>query len=120
MTSVKVTMKPFAEIVKNHGLDTNGDVQKFLTNDINNRILRYMPYRTSALIKSKFISSPTTIEVNTPYARPMYYGIDKRTGKPYNYNRKMNNQAGPKWDERLMAAEKDAIAADLNDYIKGK
>ena len=100
--NVKVNMTPFNTIIARLGVDAHGDVQAFVTADINKRITRYMPYRSSALAtKTKFfvdkrggtghlsedgkrIKSPTEIEVVAPYAHAMYVGkvwVDPKTGK---------------------------------------
>ena len=131
---IKVKMKPVNVILARLGVDKNGEVQKFVTNDINKRITRYMPFRTGALAtKLKYIKSPTEIEVNAPYAHYQYAGkvrVNAKTGKGpalipgvgYRYrkgtvtnatNRNLvydkakHTLAGPNWDKRLMAAEGD-------------
>lgn len=143
-TRIKVEMKPVDTILTRLGVDKNGDVQMQVTRIINNRITKYMPFRTGVLsTKLKRIKSPTEIEVAAPYALYMYYGkvmVNARTGKgpafipgvgyryrkgtvlratdrDLNYDTTKNQQAGPFWDRRMMAAEKDQIAHDLQAYI---
>ena len=142
-TRVRVNMKPVNTILSRLGVDRNGDVQRFVTNTVNKRITRYMPYRSGVLsTKSKHIKSLTEIEVISKYARYMYYGelmVDHitgsawspkygwkvRTGIPLNYHRPGsgengagNSLAGPFWDRHLMNNEGDQIAADVQDYVK--
>lgn len=143
-TKVKLEMKPIATILARLGIDKNGRVQRFLTETVNRRITRYMPFRTGVLAsKLKFVSSPTEITVNGPYARYQYYGklwVDHITGSafspkygwkvptniPLNYHRpghggengSGNSEAGPFWDRRLMAAEKDVILREVGACIK--
>ena len=127
-TRIKVEMKPVNTILTRLGVDKNGDVQKFVTNTINRRMTRYMPYRTGALsTKLKYVKSPTEIEVLAPYARYQYYGKamagpppKEVTDKPLQYTKDFNPQAGPFWDRRMMAAEQNAIAADVMAYIRRK
>lgn len=147
-TRIKVEMKPINTILTRLGVNKTGDVQMQLTRIINKRMTRYMPYRTGALsTKFKYIKSPTEIEVLAPCARYQYYGkvmVNSKTGKGpalipgvgYRYKKgttlvatdrnldqttgTKNDRAGPYWDRRLMAAEKDAIAADVNAYIRRK
>lgn len=144
-TSIKVDMAPVNVILTRLGIDKNGDVQQFLTETINRRITKYMPYRTGALsTKLKFVKSPTEIEILAPYARYQYYGkvmVNAKTGKGpalipgvgYRYKKgtvlkvtdrdldqqtgTKNPKAGPFWDRRLMADEKGAIVADVQAYI---
>lgn len=148
-TRIRVDMEPIASILKRLGIDKNGDVQKHATSIINKRITRYMPYRTGALsTKVKYIKSPTEIEVDANYAHYQYVGkkrVNAKTGKGpaflegIGFRYKLgtvtkptdidldqrphspgNDRAGPLWDRRLMAAEKDAIVADIQDYIRRK
>ncbi|WP_312282056.1 minor capsid protein [Oscillibacter sp.] len=137
-TRVKVNMKPVNTILTRLGVDKNGDVQRFVTNTISNRLYKYIPKRGGVLEKSKYITSPTEIEVIQPYATFQYYGnvmvgthsrsawakkdepkevIDKKL----TYDTSKKPLAGPKWDKRMMANEKDAIAADVQDHVnRGK
>lgn len=142
---VKVDMKPVNTILTRLGINETGDVQMQATRIINQRITRYMPYRTGVLaMKSKYIKSPTEIEVLGPYAKYQYYGelmVDHitrsawspkyswkvRTGIPLNYHRPGNGEggagnplAGPKWDKRMMAAEGAQIAKEIQTYVDRK
>lgn len=123
---VKVEMKPVGTILARLGIDEKGRVQRFLTETVNRRITRYMPYRAGVLSsKLKFVSSPTEITVNGPYARYQYYG-KVMVGKPpkqvtdidLNYDKTKHPNAGPFWDRRMMAAEKDVIVREVGAYIK--
>lgn len=129
-TKIKVEMKPVNVIVNRLGVGKNGNVQLFVTNTINRRITRYMPYRSSTLsTKLKIIKSPTEIEVLGPYARYQYYG-KVMVGKPpktvtgrdldYSQSRNHNPLAGPYWDRALMAAEGKQIAAEVQQYVDRK
>lgn len=127
---VKVEMKPVRTIVNRLGVGKRGDVQQFVTNTINRRITRYMPYRSSALsTKLKHIKSPTEIEVLGPYAQYQYYGkvMVGRAPKTvtdrdldYTQSRTHNPKAGPYWDRALMASEGQQIRAEVQRYVKRK
>ena len=147
-TKIKVDMKPVNTILTRLGVDKTGDVQMQTTRIINQRITRYMPYRSGALsTKLKYIKSPTEIEVLGPYARYQYYGkvmVNAKTGKgpalipgvgfrykegtilkatDRNLDQKTgtkNDRAGPRWDRRLMAAEGAQIAKEIQDYVDRK
>ena len=143
-TRIKVEMKPVDTILTRLGVDKNGDVQMQLTRIINNRITKYMPFRTGVLsTKSKRIKSPTEIEVAAPYALYMYYGkvmVNSKTGKgpafipgvgyryrkgtvlkaterDLNYDLTKHPKAGPFWDRRMMASEAAQIAHDIQVYV---
>lgn len=141
---IKVEMKPVGTILIRLGVDKNGDVQMQVTRIINNRITKYMPFRTGVLsTKSKRIKSPTEIEVAAPYALYMYYGkvmVNSKTGKgpafipgvgyryrkgtvlkaterDLNYDLTKHPKAGPFWDRRMMASEAAQIAHDIQVYV---
>ena len=144
---VWVKMKPVAQILRAHGLDKNGDVQRYWTSMVNQRITRYMPYRSGMLSgKLKYISGPGEITVATPYARYQYYGrvmIDPAIGaagfmtkdgtwrsrkgaakvltnRPLTYDTSKHAQAGPFWDRRLIAAEGAAMVQDIRNYVRAR
>lgn len=143
-TRIKVEMKPVDTILTRLGVDKNGDVQMQVTRIINNRITKYMPFRTGALAtKLKRIKSPTEIEVAAPYALYMYYGkvmVNSKTGKgpafipgvgyryrkgtvlkaterDLNYDLTKHPKAGPFWDRRMMASDAAQIAHDIQVYV---
>lgn len=143
-TRIKVEMKPVDTILTRLGVDKNGDVQMQVTRIINNRITKYMPFRTGVLsTKSKRIKSPTEIEVAAPYALYMYYEkvmVNSKTGKgpafipgvgyryrkgtvlkaterDLNYDLTKHPKAGPFWDRRMMASEAAQIAHDIQVYV---
>ena len=142
---VQVKCKSASQIIRDHGLDRSGDVQRYWTNIVNRRLSRYMPYRSGALSsKLKYVSGPAEITVAAPYAKYQYYGkvmIDPEinaagfltkdgtwrsrkgavkvlTDRPLDYDTTKNERAGPFWDRRLMAAEKDAMLQEIRGYIR--
>ncbi len=143
---VRVDMRPVGQIMRRLGVDARGDVQRYHTANVLRRIQKYMPYRTGATIKLMSIQSPVDepfIHVDVPYARMLYYGkvmVDPKTGaagfltangwrsrkgvpkvasgRDIQYDRTKNPQAGPFWDRRLVAAEGDQMAAELQAYVR--
>lgn len=144
---VQVKCKSASQIIRAHGLERNGDVQRYWTNIVNRRLSRYMPHRpgSGALSsKLKYVSGPAEITVAAPYAKYQYYGkvmIDPEinaagfltkdgtwrsrrgavkvlTNRPLDYDLTKNERAGPFWDRRLMAAEKDAMLQEIREYIR--
>lgn len=148
MIKTKIILKPTAQIIKRLGLDANGDVQRFHTQNVLRRIKRYMPFVFGATYKLTVVQTDLNkpeIVTATPYAKYIFYGkkmIDPRinasgfltpegwrsrkgsvkvlTNEPLNYNRTKNPAAGPRWDRALVAAEGDALVADLQRYIDRK
>lgn len=124
---ITVNMHQVQRILKDHGLDPGGDVQRFHTANVLHRIVNYMPYRFGGTIKLTVaqtdVSKPFII-TDAPYARYLYYG-KVMVGKPpkqvtdrdLKYTPTKNPQAGPFWDRRLKAAEGAAMQADLQRYV---
>ncbi len=101
------------------GLDEQGDAQMFHTKNVLRRVQKYMPYRTGATIKLTVAQTdPRVPEIVTeePQVVYLYNGVS-RSGKPLNYTKTKNPLAGGHWDRALVAAEGDALAADLERYI---
>ena len=129
---VKVDMRPVKAILKAKGLTVDGDVQRFHTANVLRRIVKYMPYRTGALIKLTQISSPVTksqIFVPGPTAQYLYRGKvmegppegpKRATDRDLQYTKTKNPKAGPYWDRALVAAEGTAMRNDLQRYVNGK
>ena len=128
MIRVRVKMKPVNTILTRMGVKPDGDVQMFVTNTVNRRITRYMPFRSGALsTKLKHIKSATEIEVLGPYARYQYYGKVMEgpapkavTDRYLKYDKTKNPLAGPFWDRRLIANEGAQIAGEVRRYVSGR
>lgn len=101
------------------GLGRDGPVQQFHTANVLRRIQKYMPYRTGATIKLTIAQTDThvpEIVTDNPQARYLYYGMSK-SGKSLNYTHTKTRWPG-RADEAVMAAEGDAMAADLARYMR--
>lgn len=128
MIRVRVKMKPVNTILTRMGVKPDGDVQMFVTNTVNRRITRYMPFRSGALsTKLKHIKSATEIEVLGPYARYQYYGKVMEgpapkavTDRDLKYDKTKNPLSGPFWDRRLIANEGAQIAGEVRRYVSGR
>lgn len=115
-----IKLNPMPQISKRIGIDRRGHVQKFWTAMVLRRIQRFMPFRTGETIKLTIaqtdINTPEII-TDTPNGRYLFYGVSK-TGKPLNYTKTKNPDAGPFWDRALKAAEMSAMISELQAYIK--
>lgn len=116
---VKVQIDPPKNVARRLGLDAKGDVQRFWTATVLRRIQRYMPYRTGETIKLTIaqtdINKPEIV-TDEPQARTLFNGVNK-SGRPLNYTRTKNPQAGPHWDNALTAAEMPVMQQELQAYI---
>ncbi|MEG0854574.1 MAG: minor capsid protein [Angelakisella sp.] len=125
--SVKLVMNDINKILRDKGLDSNGKVQSFHTNNVLRRIIKFMPFDTGATIKMTIaqtnINKPEIV-TDAPYAKYLFHGKvmvgeapKQLTDIPLTYSHHKNPQAGPYWDRRLVAAEDQVIAAELQRYI---
>lgn len=143
---ITVDMKPVNQILKEKGLTAGGDVQRFHTQNVLRRIQKYMPYRSGATIKTMIaqtdINKPEIV-LDVSHGCFLYYGVlmvdpvtgaagfkDKegqwkswhrpkaKSNRPITYTKTKNPQAGPFWDRALVAAEGDAMAEDVQRYLK--
>lgn len=144
---VKIRMKPVEKILREYGLNKNGDAQLYFTSMVNRRISKYMPFCSGALSsKLKYISGPAEITVAAPYARYQYYGkvmidpainaagfltkdgtwharkgaVKVLTDRDLQYDTTKNANAGPYWDRRLVAFEGRAMTEEMRKYIRSR
>ena len=81
-----VRINSASQILRNHGLDAGGDVQKFWTITVMRRMQRRMPYRSGLLIKRMLAAtdlSKPLIVIPGPEVRMLYHGkvmVDPETG----------------------------------------
>lgn len=118
--TVKTVLPPETKIRSILGVDSNGDVQKYVTNEIFKRLKPYIPKQSGKLRQAAKVKSPRLIEVVSPYAKKQFFGVTK-SGQPYNYNHATGGaKAGSHWDRRLVADEGKAIVADANKYVRSR
>lgn len=127
-------------IIRDKGLDEQGDVQAYHTRNVLRRIVRYMPYQSGMTIKLTVAQTDVRrplIVTDTPSARFLFGGklmVSDVTGSawarkgetkhvvntPLDYSKTKNPKAGPHWDRAVTAAEGKAMTADLQRYIDRK
>lgn len=119
---VTVEMKNIAQLLREKGLTADGSVQSFHTNNVLRRIVKYMPFRTGATIKTTIAQTDVNVpEVVTDvlYGQYIYRGVSK-SGNPLEYTATNNPMAGPFWDRALVAAEMGVMTEELQAYIDRK
>lgn len=143
---VKLELPSADELIAKKGLTANGSAQTFHTNNVLNRITKYMPYRSGATIKLTMVQtdiSKPEIVTDVPYGKFLYYGklmVDPVTGaagfldkdgmwksrkgvpkvvseRPIVYDKTKNPMAGSFWDRALVANEGAALVDDLQEFI---
>ena len=112
-----VKLQPTSVIKARLGIDSNGKVQKFLTNTCYKHMDKYVPMDEGNLRTNVNIQS-NSITYESPYARYQYYGIrEDGTHEVHNYT---TPGTGPYWDKRMVSAEMQDVVREVQDYVGGK
>ena len=121
-TTAYLEMHPITTILQDKGLDPQGSAQRYHTQNVLRRIIKYMACRSGITNKITIaqtdISKPEIV-TDTPYAYMLFTGISA-SGKPIKYTKTKHPLAGPRPDKALSAAEGAAMAADLQRFLKRK
>ena len=137
-----VKMQPVSVIKANLGIEPNGRVQKFFTNECAKEMDNYVPYDEGNLVDYRIEGNNIIYE--QPYAHYMYEGkvmgpnipIKENgiivgwfspKGKPKHYTGKSidyskskargHTEAGPYWDKRMWTAKGQDIVKRVQDYV---
>lgn len=97
--SITVKINSLAEILSKRGLETGGNVQRFIGNEVMKRCEKYVPLRAGPLKNTvQVLENGREVRYVQPYARTQYYSARKpgSTTGPLR---------GPKWFERMKSAE---------------
>lgn len=120
---LRLDLPSAAVLADRKGFGPDGHVQKFHTANVNRRIGKYMPHLTGTLETNKIVRG-TKIIVLGPYAKYQYHSKvmvgpapKVLTDRDLEYTKTFNPQAGPYWDSALVAAEGDALVADVQRYL---
>lgn len=143
---VKVVLPKASKIVRDKGLEADGAVQMFHTQNVLRRVKRYMPFVSGATYKITVLQTDIKkpfIVTDVPYGQYLYRGkvmVNSKTGKGHanipgvgyryrkgtilmptgrdlKYNQTKNPMAGPFWDRTLVACEGLALVTDLQKFI---
>lgn len=145
MFDIRIDMDDVGQILRNHGLQDGGPVQKFFTSELMRLSDPYVPFRSGPLKNSVHPSQEwDSIIYNTPYARYHWFGklmvdpitkkgafYDPRSGRYWsrpNTPKVLTDRdlqytggplRGPKWVERCWIDNKDSIINSVEAYIGG-
>ena len=72
--TIKVKMNKTSQILKDHGLDENGRVTRFLRDDADRLMNPFIPMDNGMLRRLKTYPSNHEIKYTSPYAKYQYYG----------------------------------------------
>lgn len=135
-------LKPTKVIVAKLGLEPNGAVQKFFTNNCYRHMDKYVP-RDDGNLRANVDIEPDHIIYKSPHAHYVYEGIlyvDPKTGKgafhnkDYGFwsrpnttkirsNKKLKYHTpgtGPYWDRAMVNAEIQVVIKETENYMRGK
>lgn len=123
-----IKMNPINKILKDHGLEEDGRVTRFLRDTVARLSDPYIPMNTGSLKNNRIYPNNHSIKYVSPYAHYMYKGkVAVGSSKPKGVRRTISNkplqyQGAPKrgaeWDKRMMNERKQEVIKDVQNYIK--
>ena len=122
--SVKVDINT-AKIMRQRGMGSSNEAQKFLASEVRRLCDPYVPFQQGMLKNQNVIAQDgSSITYTQPYAHYQYYGevMAGRAPKHYTGKKLTYNGApmrGPKWDERMMADRGKELEDNLAAFVKG-
>lgn len=126
--NIKINMNSVNKIVKDHELDENGRVTKFLRDEVYRLYEPYIPWDNGNLYKQVTYPNNHSIKHTVPYAHYMYKG-KKAIGasRPKGIKRKISNiplkyQGAPKrggeWEKRMINDKGTELCKNIEKFIK--
>ncbi len=139
--TVKIKINSTNKIIKDHGLDRDGRVTRFLRDEADRLMNPFVPIDNGMLRRNKTYPKNNEIKYTSPYAKYQYYGkmyisptlgvsgIPLKSGRwwspkgekkiPTSKNLKYHTSGtGPKWDKLMMQRRKNDLVKDVENYIK--
>ena len=139
--TVKIKINSTNKIIKDHGLDRDGRVTRFLRDEADRLMNPFVPIDNGMLRRNKTYPKNNEIKYTSPYAKYQYYGkmyisptlgvsgIPLKSGRwwspkgekkiPTSKNLKYHTSGtGAKWNELMMQRRKNDLVKDVENYIK--
>ena len=129
--NVKVRMNSTNKILKDHGLDKDGKVTRFLRDDADRLMNPFIPMDNGMLRRNKTYPNNHSIKYISPSAHYLYTGKlmltksgsswakkgEKKvyTGRSLKYH---TSGTGAKWDKLMMQRRKNDLIKDVENFIK--
>ena len=128
MLQIDIQLPQLQTLVRDLGLAPGGPVQQDLVLNVARRITKYVPKRTYSSVEHAIAQGAEPhngrIVIRGPHIKYLYFGKvmagtpRRATAKELKYTTVYNRRAGPRWMERLLAAEYDQIIADAENFIR--
>lgn len=143
--SIRVDMNSANQIIRDHGLDENGIVTRFLRDDVYRLYEPYTPRDNGNLYRQVTYPNNHSIKHMVPYAHAMYKGNvfispklgvsgivistggNQRWWSPKGERKKITNRKykyqgapkrGPQWEKRMMNDRGKEVCKDVENFIK--
>lgn len=130
--NVKVKMKKTSKIIKDHGLDKNGNVTTYLRNTADRLMTPFVPGGSGGMLaKLKTYPNNYSIKYTSPYAHYQYTGKlmlakngsswAKKGEKKHYTSKKLKyhtSGTGDHWDKMMMQRRGKELAKDVENYAK--
>lgn len=129
---MEIKWKPINTILKNHGLEEDGRINKFLRDQVDRLSDPYIPMDSGSLKRIKTYPSNHEIKYTSPYSKYQYYGklMLAKDGSSYANlgerkvltSKDLKYQGAPKrgakWDKRMWQDKGKTICKDVEGYLK--
>lgn len=130
--NVKVKMNSINKILKDHGLDKDGQVTKYLRDSADRLMTPFVPGGSGGeLAKIKTYPSNHEIKYTSPFAHYQYLGKlmlakngsswAKKGEKKHYTNNKLKchtSGTGAKWDKLMLQRHRNDLINDVENFIK--
>lgn len=110
-----VKINSLNKIKKKLKINDNGPAQAFLTQTCYKHMDKYVP-KDEGNLRTNVSITTNSITYESPYASYQYYGI--REDKTHKVRKYTTPGSGPKWDKRMLSAEKREVIREVKNFIK--
>jgi len=122
--TVVTNIDPIEKILRKRGLQVNGPVQSFFTNECAKFMDKYVPMQ-SGILKNTRVVGKNYVMYIMPYARYHYYGklmVGRAPKKLTDIDMKYHGapNRGPFWDKRMWAENGSRITEATARYAGGR
>lgn len=126
--NIKIKMNPVNKIIKDHGLERGGPVNRFLRDTVERLSDPYVPMQSGFMKNRRSYPNDHSIKYNAPYAHYHYKG-KKAVGpsRPKGVKRTISGidmkyngapKRGPEWEKRMINDKGKQVCKDVERFIK--
>ena len=124
--NIKVKMNATNKILKDHGLNEGGRVERYLRDTADRLMNPFVPFDNGMLRRLKTYPSNNEIKYTSPYAHYQYNGKKAQgASKPKGISRKISGErlryhtpgTGAEWDKLMLEKKSKELVKDVENYI---